>query len=118
MIINKFEDIVVWDKAKKLTVIIYRVFQKNKDYGFKDQIQRASISIMNNIAEGFGRKNRKEFIRYLIISDGSCEEVKSMIYISKELNYISEEDFNIIYNSIIEISKMLNSFMRYLKSTC
>ena len=70
--IERFEDMISWQKAKKLTVEIYKNFDNCKDYGFRDQIQRASVSIMNNIAEGFERRGDKEFKHFLFITKGSC----------------------------------------------
>ena len=69
--IEKFEDIIAWQKAKTLTVSIYKVFDDSKDYGFKDQIQRATVSVMNNIAEGFERKSNNEFKSFLYVAKGS-----------------------------------------------
>ena len=90
MKINRFEEILSWQKAKELSIIIYRCFSDCKDYSFKDQIQRASISIMNNIAEGFERKSNKEFKQFLFIAKGSAGEVRSMLLISSDLNFISQ----------------------------
>jgi len=76
MRIERFEDIIAWQKAKELAVKIYRLFETSKDYSFKDQIQRASVSVMNNIAEGFERKTNNEFKQFLFIAKGSCGEVR------------------------------------------
>ena len=89
MSLEKFEDIIAWQKAGKLTLSVYKTFKCCKDYNFKDQIQRATVSIMNNIAEGFERKSNKEFIRFLYIAKGSCGEVRSMLYLAIKLNYIN-----------------------------
>ncbi len=75
MTISKFEDIIAWRKAGQLTTEIYKKFSSNKDFGFRDQIQRASVSIMNNIAEGFERASNKELKYFLYIAKGSCGEV-------------------------------------------
>ena len=114
MRIDKFEDIIAWQKAKKLTLIIYRVFKKNRDFCFKDQIQKAVISIMNNIAEGFERYGNKELSRFLFIAKGSCAEVRSMLLVAKEISYISEKDFHEMYNLTLEISKLLSGFIKTL----
>ena len=98
MIIKRFEDIISWQKSKELSVMIYSLFSESKDFGFRDQIQRASVSIMNNIAEGFERKNNKEFKYFLFIAKGSCGEVRSMLYLAKELNKISENEFTKLYS--------------------
>lgn len=85
MKIERFEDILVWKKSKDLTVLIYKTFSETKDYSFKDQIQRASVSIMNNNAEGFERKSNNEFKYFLYISKGSSGEVRSMLQLAFEL---------------------------------
>jgi len=82
MSIKNFEEIFGWQKAKELTLEIYGLFKNNRDYGFREQIQRASISIMNNIAEGFDRNSNADFKRFLFIARGSCGEVRSMAYIA------------------------------------
>lgn len=114
MKIEKFEDVIAWQKAKDLSLAIYLSFKSNNDYAFKDQIQRASVSIMNNIAEGFERKGDKEFKYFLYISKGSCGEVRSMLYLAKELKYISEEEFEKFYKLSVEISKLLAGFIKTL----
>lgn len=114
MKIEKFEDIIAWQKAKELSLAVYYVFKSSNDYAFRDQIQRASISIMNNIAEGFERKGDKEFKYFLYISKGSCGEVRSMLYIAKELKYISEDEFDKFYKLSAEISKLLAGFIKTL----
>lgn len=114
--IKNFKELNVWKKSKVLTILIYKEFSYLKDYGFKDQICRASVSIMNNIAEGYGRESNNELIRFLTISKGSCLEVISMINISEELKYLSKEKKEEIELILEEINKMLNSFIRYLKN--
>ena len=112
--VNKFEDILAWQKAGELTMNIYKTFQDNKDFAFRDQIRRASVSIMNNIAEGFERYSNKEFKRFLYIAKGSCGEVRSMLYLAIKLNYVSEKQFNDYYSKTVEISKMLAGFIKSL----
>ncbi len=114
MKINRFEDIIAWQKAKELTVKIYSLFYDSKDFGFRDQIQRASVSIMNNIAEGFERKSNKEFRQFLFIAKGSCGEVRSMLYLSKELYKISDNDYEKLYLNAVEISKILSGLIKTL----
>lgn len=114
MQIKRFEEIKAWQKAKDLNLGIYRLFKTCKDFGFRDQIQRASVSIMNNIAEGFERQGNKEFLRFLFISKGSCGEVRSMLYLAIDLKYISKSDFDVFYKLSEEISKMLSGFIKTL----
>ncbi|MEI6532881.1 MAG: four helix bundle protein [Candidatus Roizmanbacteria bacterium] len=116
MKINNFEELVVWQKARELTLEIYTIFSTIKDYGFKDQIQRASISVMNNIAEGFERKGDKEFSRFLFIAKGSIAEVRSMLYVSKDMNYISESIFNKLQSKSIEISRMTYGLIKSINN--
>lgn len=112
--IKRFEEILSWQKSKDLTISLYKLFKTNKDYSFKDQIQRASVSIMNNIAEGFERGSNKDFIRFLYISRASCGEVRSMLYLAKDLNYISDEKFNELNKQCIEISKLIYGLIQKL----
>lgn len=114
MKINTFEEIQGWIKAKELTLLIYKIFKNNKDYRFKDQIQRASVSIMNNIAEGFERQTDKEFKQFLFIAKGSSAEVRSMLYLAYELKMITESEFKRLYNLAIETSKILSGFIKTL----
>ncbi|PLX28614.1 four helix bundle protein [Candidatus Parcubacteria bacterium] len=111
---ERFEDIVVWQKSGKLSVKIYNIFKDNKDFGFRDQIRRASVSIMNNVAEGFERKSNKEFVRFLYIAKGSSGEVRSMLYLASKLNYINKKDFTLLKESSEEISKMISGLIKTL----
>lgn len=114
MKIERFEDIVAWQKAKDLSVMIYTVFSESKDFGFKDQIQRAGVSVMNNIAEGFERKSNNEFRQFLYIAKGSCGEVRSKLILAKELKKINESEANKLYNLAEEISKIIAGFIKSL----
>jgi len=115
MSIEKFEDIIAWQKAGRLSLSVYREFRENKDYGFKNQIERASVSIMNNIAEGFERRTNKEFKNFLYIAKGSCGEVRSMLYLALRLNYINSKQFKYYYKMSIEISKLLSGPIKSLE---
>jgi four helix bundle protein len=91
---KKFEDLWIWQEARKLVADIYRDMKNghgSKDFGFRDQIQRAGVSIMNNIAEGFERSTDNDFARFLDIAKGSCGEVRNMYYAAEDLGYISPE---------------------------
>ena len=114
MKIERFEDIISWKKSKELTLIIYRLFRNNKDFSFADQIKRAVVSINNNVAEGFERKSNAEFIKFLYIAKGSCGEVRSMSIIALELNYISKDEFQRIYELSLEISKLISGLIKAL----
>lgn len=114
MHINQFEDALSWQKAKTLNILVYKHFKNIKDYSFRDQIQRASVSIMNNIAEGFERNSDKELKQFLYISKGSCGEVRSMLILGLELNYIDKTQYQEMYILAVDISKLLAGFIRKL----
>ena len=114
MKIDKFEDILAWQKGKILAIDTYNNFKLCKDFSFRDQIQRAVISISNNIAEGFERQSNKELSKFLFIAKGSCAEVRSMLYVALELGYISKENFNKSYALSQEISRILSGFIKTL----
>lgn len=115
MKIEKFEDILIWQKAKELTILVYQLFGKLNDFRFRDQIQSASVSIMNNIAEGYERVGDKEFVRFLYISKGSCGEVRSMLYLALEFKYITHTEFKRMYELSIEISRMIQGFIKKIR---
>jgi four helix bundle protein len=114
MKIVKFEDILAWQTAKKLTLDIYRIFKDCKDYSFRNQVNRASVSIMNNIAEGFERNGNKEFRNFLFIAKGSAGEVRSMLYLAYELKYINNANYLKLNESSLLISKLLSGLIKTL----
>lgn len=118
MKIQKFEDIESWKKAKELTKNIYSISSRDrfaKDWTLRDQIRRASISIMSNIAEGFDSGFSGEFARFLNISRRSASEVQSQLYVALDQLYISTEEFNDLYGETEEIRKMITGFIKYLR---
>jgi four helix bundle protein len=115
MLIKRFEDAKVWQESQDLAVLIYESFRNCKDYSFRDQIQRAAISVSNNIAEGFERQTNKELINFLYISKGSCGEVRSMNYLSQKLGYVDNEKFELIKSKCFFIPKMTASFINSCK---
>lgn len=115
--IERFEDIQAWQRAQKLNQSIYRVTKNgafSKDFPLRDQMRRAAISIMLNIAEGFARRSTKEFRQFLYIAHGSAAEVQSALYIALDQTYISEADFKMLYSETEEVSKMIAGFIKYL----
>ena len=118
---NSFEEIISWQKARKLNVEIYKVTNSNdlfsRDFGLKDQIRRASVSISSNIAEGFERQTTKEFIRFLYIAKASAGEVRSQLYLAFDINYINENEFDKLKLKINEVSKLISGLLKYLHST-
>ena len=115
-----FEDLWIWKQARELVKEIYSDFGPAsngfKDFGFKDQIQRAGISIMNNISEGFERNSNAEFARYLDISKGSCGEVRSMYYTAEDLSYVTAELAEVRRNKIRQIAAGIASLAGHLRS--
>ena len=107
-----FEDLAVWQKSKRLSLAIYRITADgrfSRDYPLRDQIRRASVSIMSNIAEGFERYSRTEFRHFLSIARGSASEVRSQLHLAHELKYIPDSEFRALYDLCHEISRMLAS---------
>jgi four helix bundle protein len=118
MTVWRFEDLLVWRKAKDLCVLVYRATNGGpfaKDYGLRDQIQRASVSVMSNIAEGFERDSRAEFNRFLAIARGSAGEVRSQVYLARDLGFLREEDATDLLASCGEITRMLVALRKSLQ---
>lgn len=111
---ERFEDIIAWQKSKCLSIAVYGCFKDLKDYSFKDQICRASVSIMNNIAEGFERGSNNEFKHFLFIAKGSSAEVRSMLFLAKDISYISDENFEKLFKQTDEICKILSGLIKAL----
>ncbi|GAB4463223.1 MAG: four helix bundle protein [Anaerolineae bacterium] len=117
--IRRFEDIQAWQRARELTKAVYVATEQGrfaKDFPLRDQIRRASLSIMLNIAEGFARRSNKEFVRFLFIAHGSTAEVQSALYVAKDLNYLSATEFDALYQHADEIARMLSGFIKYLEN--
>lgn len=122
--VNTFEELYCWQKARLLTQAIYKHLNiqtfkdvnKHPDYGFCDQIQRASVSIMSNIAEGFERGTKQEFLNYLYISKGSAGEVRAQLYVALDAGYINIETFKYLNSLAVECSKLLKSFIDKVKT--
>lgn len=112
--IEKFEDLQCWQEARKWTKAIYKALENCRDYWFKDQIQRASVSVMNNIAEGFSRFTTKDTIQFFNIAIASLSEVRSMIYLAYDLEYISQETFNQLLEQNQTIQNITLWFLKYL----
>lgn len=115
--IKNFEDLVIWQMARELVKLIYSDFGKCKDFGFRDQITRAGVSVMNNISEGFCRNSDAEFKQFLNISKGSIGEVKNMYYIAEDLNYIAKEEALKRRDKSQQLINSISKFIQYLKSS-
>lgn len=119
-IVKRFEELQVWQQARELDRLIFRLTLKHeisRDYRLIDQWRAASGSIMDNIAEGFDREGRKEFLQFLSIAKGSTGEVRSQAYRALDRNYLNQEEFEQVYNQALELKNRLGKFMTYLKSS-
>jgi four helix bundle protein len=108
--IERFEDLIAWQKARVLTKAIYQATQQGdfaRDYGLSGQIQRASVSIMSNIAEGFERANKGDFHRFLSYAKASCAEVRSQLYIALDIGYIDREAFDHLMSQAEEVGRII-----------
>ena len=118
--IKQFEDIESWKRARNLTNQIYKVSSSGKfvrDFGLKDQIRRASVSILSNIAEGFERGGDNEFLQVLAVAKGSCGEARAQLYVALDQGYISLDQFETLSKAATEVSQLLSGFIKYLKDS-
>ena len=118
--IEKFEEIEAWKKARRFNRDIYSITKSNgfhKDFALKNQIRRASISVMSNIAEGFERSGTGEFIQFLAIAKGSAGEVRSQLYIALDQDYINQKTYEGLNDLTDEISNLIGGLMKYLRKT-
>ena len=116
---RSFEDIEAWKRGCRLAVKIYEISQEGtlaKDFGLRDQIRRAAVSIPSNIAEGFERESKAEFKRYLLIAKGSCGELRTQLFIAKAINAIEKQRCDELINECTEISSMLSGLIHHLKT--
>ena len=117
---TQFEDLRIWQQARTQAGSIYRDFgigsPCERDFGFRDQIQRAGVSVMNNIAEGFERFSPAEFAHLLGVAKGSCGEVRSMLYLAQDLEYLSPEDAHEKRNTALKISRGIEALAKTLRT--
>ena len=116
---KRFEDLEVWQRAKDLTNLIYKYSTDGtfaRDFGLRDQMRRAAVSIMSNIAEGFESQTQALFIKYLSHAKGSAGELRAQLYIAKDQKYISEENFSEMFSLAEICSKQLARFIQYLEN--
>ncbi len=117
---RKFEEIECWKKARELTRRVYDISGKRafaKDFGLRDQIRRAAVSIMSNIAEGYDRSGKGEFIQFLSTAKGSTAEVKCQLYVALDQDYIIRSDFEELSELAAETGRMIGGLMNYLKGS-
>src|SRR6185503_296735 len=120
MRIARFEDIESWKKARVLTNEIYKATASGqfvRDFGLKDQIRRAAISILSNIAEGFERGGDKEFLQFLAVAKGSCGEVRAQLYIAVDQGYLQQDLFEDLSKNAAEIGRLISGMMKYLSKS-
>ncbi len=118
--IKKFEDIESWKRARSLTKNIYQVTATGKfahDFGLKDQIRRATVSILSNISEGFERGGDKEFLQFLALAKGSCGEARAQLYVALDQEYISVVQFETLIRPVTEVSQLISGLMKYLRES-
>ena len=116
---KSFEDMEVWKKARIFNGLLYNLTNQKTfsfDNDLKRQIRRASVSISSNIAEGFERNSDKEFSQFLYIAKASAGEVRSQLYLAFDLKYLKSEDFDLLQEKVVEISKMISGLIKYLKN--
>lgn len=116
--ITRFEDIQAWKRGRELAKAVYAVTRKGefaRDFGLRDQIRRAAVSIISNIAEGFSRQTDKKFVQFLHVAKGSASEVQSQLYIALDLGYICQEEFDTLYGQADEVGKVIFGFVSYLR---
>lgn len=112
MKIEKFEDLLVWQEGIALTTEIYRLLKNCNDFGFRDQIRRAALSIPSNIAEGYDRQTNKEYVQFLYIAKGSCAEVRTQLYIAENVDLITKENVEKLLIKTNKISAMLTKLIK------
>lgn len=108
--IEKFEDLIAWQKARTLTAEIYKITARDKfarDYGLKDQIQRAAVSIMSNLAEGFERGRPSEFHQFISVAKASCAELRSQLYVAYDAQYLQQDEFNRLMVKAMEVGQII-----------
>ena len=118
MAIKYFEELEVWQEARRLTKQVYRLTEGSrfsKDFGLSGQIQRAAVSIMSNVAEGFERGGNQEFIQFLYISKGSCGEVRSQLYVALDQGYVAQKESDELIKSSRQLSVKISNLIDYLR---
>ncbi len=115
--IRTFEELVCWQKGRLLTKEVYLTLRGCRDQGFRDQIQRASVSIVSNIAEWFERGTKAEFLNYLFIAKGSAGEVRAQLYVALDVGYLNIETFKYLNGLVLDCSRLIQSFTEKLKAS-
>ncbi|MEM9915290.1 MAG: four helix bundle protein [Planctomycetota bacterium] len=114
---EEFEDLIAWQKARELNRGIYAITRRGefaRDFALRDQIRRAAISVMSNIAEGFDRRSRAEFRQFLGIAKASCAEVRAQLYIALDAGYVDQTEFDLFKELAMEVSRVVGGLMASL----
>lgn len=117
---DSFEDMEVWQRARELTRDLYAISNQgsfSRDIGLREQVRRAAVSIVSNIAEGFERRGDREFARFLLMAKGSAGEIRAQLYVAFDLDYLSRAEFDRLSAAAVEISRMVSSLIVYLRRT-
>ena len=120
MVAKRFEDLIIWQKARAFARLVYSLTRGSafaKDFGLKDQIRRAAVSVRSNIAEGFERNGNVEFKNFLFIAKGSCGEVRSQLHTAWDVGYLNQDEFDEAVASSVGLSRMISTFITSLKSS-
>lgn len=118
--VQQFEDLEVWRKARELINMIYQVAALgnfSRDFGLRDQLRRAGVSIISNIAEGFERGGDKEFLQFLAMAKGSCGEIRAQLYVALDQKYLDEIQFQSLVEKALEVSRLISGLMKYLQTS-
>lgn len=113
--VNRFEDLIAWQKARELANQVYRITNTgsfSRDFGLRDQIQRAAVSVMSNIAEGFERKSPADFHRFLVMAKASCGEVRSQLYLALDIGYVEQDEFDSVMKLANDTSRIIGGLRR------
>lgn len=117
--IGKFEELIAWQKARALTSKIYRVSRQGefkRDFGLRDQIRKASVSVMSNIAEGFERGSPREFRQFLNIAKASCAEVRSQLYVALDVEYLEQQEFELLHKQAEEVARVVGGLIKSVQT--
>ncbi len=118
--LERFEDIDAWKEARELTKSVYQITSTGefaRDFGLRDQIRRAAVSVMSNIAEGFERGGDKEFLQFLSLAKGSCGEVRAQLYVALDQTYINDAQFQELVEKTVRINRLIAGLMKYLQTS-
>ena len=118
--LERFEDIEAWKKARELIRSVYQITatgEFGRDFGLRDQIRRAAVSVLPNIAEGFERDGNREFLQFLSLANGSCGEVRAQLYVALDQAYINDSQFQELFDQAMQVSRLIAGLIKYLQQS-